>query len=69
MRNQEIQRITSISVKYVTFFVLMIILTSCKDISEPITDTFPGFYTPANFPQPSYAFALKSGNKGWICFR
>lgn len=57
MRNQEIQRITSISVKYVTFFVLMIILTSCKDISDPITDTFPGFYTPANFPQPSYAFA------------
>lgn len=52
-----VQRTMNTSFKFSTLFILIIILASCNDVSEPITDSFPGFYTPANFPQPTYAFS------------
>jgi cytochrome c peroxidase len=45
------------STNFLSFILFSIILMSCNDVSEPITDSFPGFYTPANFPQPTYAFS------------
>ena len=38
-----VQRTMNTSFKFSTLFILIIILASCNDVSETITDSFPGF--------------------------
>lgn len=44
--------------------LLLVGLAACrKEITEEITDVFPGFKTPANFPQPVYHFETNAVTK------